>query len=101
MISHHSSPSLPKPPTGFDIFAPLKHWIDGLEVSDRSFAHLVCKVIPCCCPFERTLTFFGRSFHIPPLCKLNPVYNELVSLRFRSLAYLTDICCEDVSHYLC
>jgi hypothetical protein len=42
----------------------------------------------------------GRKlFHIPPLCKLNPLYEEVVSLRFRALCYLADECGEDVTPY--
>jgi hypothetical protein len=40
-----------------------------------------------------------RLFHIPPLCKLNPLYQELVSLRFRALCYLADDCGQDVRAY--
>ncbi|WP_333281761.1 MULTISPECIES: Mo-dependent nitrogenase C-terminal domain-containing protein [unclassified Microcoleus] len=38
-------------------------------------------------------------FHIPPMCKLNPLYEELVGLRFRSLSFLADVCGEDVTPY--
>lgn len=96
----HPTPS-PRKQTGFDLFRPLRRWIDQIEVANRSFAHLVCRVIPCCCPFERDINLFGREIHIPALCELNPVYNELVSLRFRSLSYLTDVCGEDVTRYIC
>lgn len=84
-----------------DLLNPLRHWLDHLEVRDRTFAHLICRLIPCCCPFERDLSLFGRTLHIPALCKLNPVYDQLVSLRFRALAYLTDVCGEDVTRYIC
>ena len=36
---------------------------------------------------------------IPPLCKLNPVYEEVVYLRFRALCYLADCCGEDIQRY--
>ncbi len=104
LLSHphdHSATAVPRQPGGFDLFKPLRRWIDHIEVSDRTFAHGVCRVIPCCCPFERTFSLFGRSVHIPPLCELNPVYNELVGLRFRALSYLTDVCGEDVTRYIC
>jgi len=87
--------SLPAP------LAPLRRWLDGLEIKNRCFAHLICRLIPCCCPFERNLTILGRTVHIPALCKLNPLYDELVGLRLRALAYLADCCGEDVSRYLC
>ncbi|EDL71123.1 Mo-dependent nitrogenase C-terminal domain-containing protein [Geitlerinema sp. CS-897] len=91
----------PRRQTGFDIFRPLRRWIDRIEVTHRLFAHLVCRVIPCCCPFERDVNIFGRTVHIPALCELNPVYNELVGLRFRSLSYLADVRGEDVTQYIC
>ncbi|HEY9634004.1 MAG TPA: Mo-dependent nitrogenase C-terminal domain-containing protein [Coleofasciculaceae cyanobacterium] len=36
---------------------------------------------------------------MPPLCKLNPLYAQLVSLRFRSLCYLVDHSGEDIQAY--
>jgi len=83
------------------IFDPLRRLVDGISVKHYRFAHLVCRVIPCCCPFERSVSLFGRSFHIPPLCKLNPLYDEFVAMRFRALSYLADDCGEDVTRYIC
>ncbi|TVQ09672.1 MAG: nitrogenase [Leptolyngbya sp. DLM2.Bin27] len=97
----HDHPITPPHPPGLGPFTPLRRWIDQIEVTNRRFAHLVCRLIPCCCPFERDVTFLGRTVHIPALCKLNPVYDELVGLRFRSLAYLVDVCGEDVTRYIC
>lgn len=37
---------------------------------------------------------------IPPLCQLNPFYEEVVMLRFRALTYLSDVCQEDISQYV-
>lgn len=80
-----------------DILQPLRNWLDNVEISDRKLAHLVCKLIPGQCPFERDITLFGRTLaHIPPLCKLNPLYEQFVGLRFRSLCYLADVCGEFV-----
>lgn len=84
-----------------DFLAPIRYLIDRIEVSDRAFAHFLCRLIPCACPFERDIRWFGSKIHIPPLCKLNPFYDEFVGLRFRSLAYLSDVCHEDVTHYIC
>jgi Mo-dependent nitrogenase C-terminus len=94
--SWHDAPSLPK----FDIFKPLRHWLDNLDVSSPKLAHKLCQTIPAQCPFERDLKLFGRTLlHIPPMCKLNPVYEEVVSLRFRAMCYLADECGEDISQY--
>ncbi len=84
-----------------DILNPVKQWLDGMEVKDPRVARFICKIIPSQCPFERDITLFGRKIvHIPPMCKLNPLYEQLVGLRFRSLSYLADDCQEDVSPYL-
>ena len=85
-----------------DPLSPLKRWLEHLEIKDRSFAHFICRVIPCSCPFESTITVLGhRLFHIPPLCKLNPFYHQFVGLRLKALSYLADVCGENVQHYIC
>jgi len=83
-----------------DILQPLRLWVDNIKVSDRIFAHRLCELIPAQCPFERDVKLFGKTlFHIPPMCKLNPLYEEVVMLRFRALCYLADECGEDISAY--
>ncbi|MGB3757775.1 MAG: Mo-dependent nitrogenase C-terminal domain-containing protein [Rivularia sp. (in: cyanobacteria)] len=97
-ITQQQNPSIKQP--RFDILKPLRVWVDNIQVSDRQFAHRVCKLIPAQCPFERDVNLFGRTlFHIPPMCKLNPLYDEVVALRFRGLCYLADECGEDISQY--
>lgn len=84
----------------FDILQPLRQTVDRIQVRDRKLAHRLCQIIPSQCPFERDVKLFGKTlFHIPPMCKLNPLYEEVVSLRFRALCYLADECGEDVSQY--
>lgn len=84
----------------FDLLQPLRSILNNMDVRDPELAHRLCEMIPAQCPFERDVKLFGRSlFHIPPLCKLNPLYEEVSSLRFRALCYLADECGEDVSHY--
>jgi hypothetical protein len=81
----------------FDILQPIRNWLDSIEIHDRKSAHLVCKLIPAQCPFERDIKLFGRTIaHIPPMCKLNPLYDQFVGLRFRALCYLVDECGEMV-----
>lgn len=74
--------------------APLntvRQWLDSIEVRDPTIARFFCALIPSQCPFERDITLFGHTFfHLPPLCKLNPLYEQLVGLRFRALCYLAD-----------
>jgi len=84
-----------------DVLDPLRDWLDGLEIQDPVVARFLCKMIPAQCPFERDVTIFGHKIvHIPPLCKINPLYEQLVSLRFRALSYLADECKEDISAYI-
>ncbi len=89
-----------KPKKKFDPLQPLRQWLDKVEVQNPQLAHRLCKMIPAQCPFERDVKLFGRTlFHIPPMCKLNPLYEEVVGLRFRALCYLADECGEDISAY--
>ncbi|MCL2931246.1 MAG: TerB family tellurite resistance protein [Trichodesmium sp. MAG_R03] len=82
------------------ILAPIKDWLDNWNINDPRVAHMVCKMIPPQCPFERDVVIFGKKVaHIPAMCKLNPVYDQLVGLRFRALSYLAEECKEDVSKY--
>ena len=99
-----SSPVAPglQPPdaSGVDVLAPVRGWLDNLEMKDPKVAKFLCKMIPSQCPFERDIKLFGdKVVHIPPMCKLNPLYEQLVGLRFRALSYLADDCGEDVTPY--
>lgn len=74
-----------------DLLDPLREWLDHLEVKDDRLATLFCKIIPAQCPFERDVTLFGRKIaHIPAMCKINPLFDQLMGLRFRSLNYLAE-----------
>ncbi len=84
-----------------DLLKPVKNWLDKMEIHDPRVAHFICRMIPPQCPLERDINLFGRNLaHIPPLCKLNPLYEEVVALRFRALSYLADECHEDISAYI-
>lgn len=94
-------PTAPDEGHGLEPLKPAKEWLDQLEVHDPRLARFICKLIPPQCPFERDVKLFGRKIvHIPPMCKLNPLYDQLVGLRFRALSYLADDCGEDVSPYV-
>ena len=76
----------------------LRH--EMFEIRNAEMAHFFCRVIPSQCPFERDVRWFGRTlFHIPPMCKLNPFYQQLIELRFKALCYLADQCGEDITLY--
>ncbi|MBD2728947.1 Mo-dependent nitrogenase C-terminal domain-containing protein [Nostoc sp. FACHB-892] len=78
----------------------IRYQLDRLEIHNPNLAKLLCKIIPSNCPFERTVKVLGRTlFHIPPLCKINPLYEQIVGLRYKCLLYLVDECGEDATRY--
>ena len=98
-ISSLLSAKRPQPPQK-NVLQPVKDWLDGWEIHDPKVAHFLCKMIPSQCPFERDVVLFGRKIvHIPAMCQINPLYEQLVGMRFRALCYLADDCKEDVSSY--
>lgn len=67
----------------------LRGWLDAQAPSDPAIARLLVKLIPAQCPFERDVTVLGhRIVHIPPMCRINPLYEQLMALRFRCLCLL-------------
>ncbi|MEO1401530.1 MAG: Mo-dependent nitrogenase C-terminal domain-containing protein [Cyanobacteria bacterium J06635_1] len=97
MISSSATNRSHRKPT-FDILRPLRRWIENLQIKNPGTARRIAKLIPSQCPFERNVQLFGRTVaHIPPMCKLNPLYDEVVGLRFRALCYLADECGEDIT----
>lgn len=84
----------------FFLFQISQKWLESVEIDSPAIARLLCKIIPASCPFERKIQLFNRTIiSIPPLCKLNPFYEQLISLRFKSLVYLVDKCGEDLNIY--
>lgn len=82
------------------LLQPIAQKLDGIEIRKPETAHFFCRLIPSQCPFERDIRCFGRVLlHIPPMCKLNPFYEQLVGLRFKALCYLADVCGEDIAVY--
>lgn len=82
------------------ILQSLRNKIDKIEFKNPQSARLASKLIPAQCPFTRDINLFGKKIaHIPPLCKLNPFYEQLVGLRFRALCYLVDQCGEDIQAF--
>ena len=87
-------------PTAVTWLQPLTQKLDAIEIHNAKTAHFLCRLIPSQCPFERDIRCFGRVLlHIPPMCKLNPFYEQLVGLRFKALCYLADVCGEDIAAY--
>ena len=84
----------------FNLLNALRQWLDKIEIQNPEIARLLSNVIPGQCPFERDIVIFGHKVgHIPPLCKLNPFYEQLVGLRFRALCFLAEQCVEDAQSY--
>lgn len=82
------------------VLHPVRQRLDSIEIRNAELARALCKLIPAQCPFARDIQLFGRTlFRIPPLCKINPLYEQLMGLRFRSLVFLADVCGEDVTPY--
>ncbi|NES99249.1 MAG: nitrogenase [Sphaerospermopsis sp. SIO1G1] len=83
-----------------DLLQPIRQWIDNININNYQRAKFIANLIPAQCPFERDVVIFGRKIaHIPPMCKLNPLYDQFVGLRFRALCYLVDECGEDIQSY--
>jgi hypothetical protein len=69
----------------------LRNRVNNTEIKTVKIALLICKLIPSSCPFARTIKVFGKTLLvIPPLCHLNPLYEELMGLRFRALSFLSE-----------
>ncbi|MCU0565685.1 MAG: Mo-dependent nitrogenase C-terminal domain-containing protein [Oculatellaceae cyanobacterium Prado106] len=86
----------------------IRHRVDSIEICNPQIARTICKLIPTSCPFARTIEVgvgvddwskILLRVSIPPLCKLNPLYDQLMTLRFRALTYLADQCGEDIAIY--
>ncbi|NJK57306.1 MAG: nitrogenase [Pleurocapsa sp. SU_5_0] len=83
----------------FSVLHFVRHQFESRKINSP-LAHLICRIIPARCPFERKIRVFKHTvISIPPLCKLNPFYEQLVALRFKSLTYLAEKCGEDVTLY--
>jgi len=67
----------------------LRGWLDAQAPGDPAVARLLVQLIPAQCPFERDVVVLGRRIvHIPPMCRINPLYEQLMALRFRCLCLL-------------
>ncbi len=82
-----------------NLLLPIQCWMNGMEIKNAKTAHLICQIVPSRCPFERDIKLLGHTIHIPALCRINPLYEEIVALRLRSLTYLSEVCGENVTQY--
>jgi hypothetical protein len=75
-----------------DLLLPIRQKLDAIEIHNSKLAQLLCRLIPASCPFESDIKLFGYLIiHIPPLCKFNPLSEQLIGLRFRAICYLTQL----------
>jgi hypothetical protein len=83
----------------FSMLNPIREWLDSVEIQNPKVAQAICHLIPASCPFARTVKLGDRVlFVIPPLCQLNPFYDQFVGLRFRSLVCLESAASPVKSH---
>lgn len=77
----------------------MKNRLGAIEFTEKTFARKIVGLIPSQCPFAREIYLFNKPIaKIPPLCKLNPLYDDLMMLCFRALSFLCEIG-EDVTPY--
>ncbi|HEY9640592.1 MAG TPA: Mo-dependent nitrogenase C-terminal domain-containing protein [Coleofasciculaceae cyanobacterium] len=81
------------------LLCPIRQRLEAIEIQDPKLARFLCQLIPAQCPFARDIQWGNHTLHIPPLCKLNPFYEQITLLRWRSLSYLADVCGEDITAY--
>jgi hypothetical protein len=78
-------------PESAGLLDQLRAWLDGLDPAEPAVARFLVRLIPDQCPFERDVRLFGHKLvHIPPMCKINPLYDQLVALRLRCLTSLAE-----------
>ena len=61
--SQPNSPSSPSHSLSAKGLSFVRRWINRVEIRNAAIAHLICRVIPTQCPFERTITLFGSTVH--------------------------------------
>ncbi|MEL6603354.1 MAG: Mo-dependent nitrogenase C-terminal domain-containing protein [Cyanobacteria bacterium J06614_10] len=79
-------------PTSFSPFTPLKplrQWLNNFEINSVRTAKWICQLIPNTCSTGYDFRLLGLlRWRLPSLCKLNPLADELVDLRFRAADFL-------------
>ncbi len=53
-------------------------------------AQLTCILVPFQCPFDRTFDLVFCKISIPPLCKINPLYDGVIALKVSALKFLEE-----------
>lgn len=80
-------------------FNYIKNKLESWEIKEKEVAQKIVALIPSQCPFAKDIYWCDRKvFTIPPLCKINPFYEDLMMLRFKALCFLSEIG-EDITPY--
>ena len=62
------------------LLQPGRNFINGIDINNPKFAQKLCQLIPAQCLNARDIKFLGRTvLQIPPMCKLNHFYYEIIS----------------------
>lgn len=69
----------------------IKNVLGNLDINNNTQAAIVRTLVPSTCPFARTIVLGKYKLVIPPLCKINPLYEELMMLRFKADCYIADM----------
>ncbi len=80
-------------------FTYIKNKLESWEIKEKKVAQKIVIFIPSQCPFARDIYWGDRKIlTIPPLCKINPFYEDLMMLRFKALCFLSEIG-DDITPY--
>lgn len=70
----------------YSLISAFKEALNNFEFTNKDRAERFVKLIPNSCPFAREVKAFGKTIvNIPPLCKINPLYEEIMMLKFRTI----------------
>ena len=69
---------------------PLKHWLNGLDPGDERISSFIAHLIPFLDPFGCDIDLFAHKLvQIPVMCKINPLFEQFLAVRFRCLGHLS------------
>lgn len=73
----------------FAPLAPIRRWMNTIEVGNVLVAQMICHLVPNTCSSAHEIRFFDRTwFTVPSICQVNPFKDELIDLRFRAADFL-------------
>lgn len=57
------------------------------KIMKQRFIEFLATILPDFCPFSRTFDFKLFKITIPPLCTLNPFYQDIMKVKLKRLGY--------------